>query len=125
MTGDLAICGAIWVAADLRESWGASAPEAGRYARDLTMVGDDGQRRAYRRLDAPWLAWLSLRLDRHPGHRQPTAAPALAAAQQRWAPILAWAQARWPTLDLATERAAIQAGGYQPPIPIPPIAGAA
>jgi len=65
-TTDLADIGSarcLYVSSDLRII-ADSDLLADHGAHDLTQVDDDGRRRAYRRLDARWLAWLEAQMHR-------------------------------------------------------------
>lgn len=69
------------------------------WGNDVTMPGDDGVLRTYRRLDLGWLTWIGRRVAAAQAKATPTVREQYAA---RFALVRAWAIDRWST---AAERA--------------------
>lgn len=87
-------CRSVWISPDLRildvEPW--QRPSLGY---DVTTVDNDGERRAYRRLNVPWLVWLMDHRARIKNHLD-----AGTIDRDRAAAFLA----RWPTVLQAAKR---------------------
>lgn len=87
-----------------------SAPEAMILAQDLVQ-GDPDRLRSYRRLDLPWLTWISRRM----AAAEAKAAPAtLDVYRARFAQVCAWAIERWGQAAMVALRS-LPDGRYRAP----------